>query len=479
MAVAVKNTTEAGPSSLFDRVAVTSLVGVAYVVASLAIVFTLLPFLWENVLGLSATTFAGGTFLGVVMLAVLVLLVVLGTRLLGPRPAEGIRAGIFVGLVGLLLVLLVTRALSIRFEEYVYAYHWFGDSAALGGGILVGVVGLVLLGFFLRWFLRPRFEKTLVRFEQQGWFTATSYKPMQGQKVRRGTIVGILGLVGCGIYVMLTHGTLTRGARDWDLNVPFTGKVAITDKNEEGDAGKLLDDKFGPDRPYYSIRIVKAGASNFTPGAVVPRSDFEAELRKLKEENKAVPEGNPLPLMVDRFVLRDINDQLYYKDHVKVEYVGDSENPEIKKGAILDRKVFEAEVEKLKEADKTPPEASNPQQADGTVLYRTLRLLPSVQFTVPLLLLAVSLWLAWRVVNYPTFADFLIATEAELNKVSWTTRPRLIQDTIVVLVTVVLMAVFLFSMDVIWKTVLSWKPVGVLKIPEEKSRNVKEELKKY
>ena len=32
--------------------------------------------------------------------------------------------------------------------------------------------------------------------------------------------------------------------------------------------------------------------------------------------------------------------------------------------------------------------------------------------------------------------DFLIATEAEMNKVSWTTRKRLVKDTIVVLVTV-------------------------------------------
>ena len=50
------------------------------------------------------------------------------------------------------------------------------------------------------------------------------------------------------------------------------------------------------------------------------------------------------------------------------------------------------------------------------------------------------LWRAWRgMVNFPAFADFLIATEAEMNKVSWTTRKRLVQDTIVVLTTVVLM----------------------------------------
>ncbi len=76
--------------------------------------------------------------------------------------------------------------------------------------------------------------------------------------------------------------------------------------------------------------------------------------------------------------------------------------------------------------------------------------------------------MAWRIVNYPAFADFLIATEAELNKVSWTTRPRLIQDTIVVLVTTLLLALFLFLMDQTWRVILSWKPIGVLQIDNEK-----------
>ncbi len=71
--------------------------------------------------------------------------------------------------------------------------------------------------------------------------------------------------------------------------------------------------------------------------------------------------------------------------------------------------------------------------------------------------------------NFPPFADFLIATEAELNKVSWTTRPRLIQDTIVVLVTTFLLALFLFLMDQTWRVVLSWKPIGVLQISEDQS----------
>ena len=41
-----------------------------------------------------------------------------------------------------------------------------------------------------------------------------------------------------------------------------------------------------------------------------------------------------------------------------------------------------------------------------------------------------------------------IATEAEINKVSWTTRKRLIQDTTVVLVTVFLFTLFLFVVDI-------------------------------
>ena len=72
-------------------------------------------------------------------------------------------------------------------------------------------------------------------------------------------------------------------------------------------------------------------------------------------------------------------------------------------------------------------------------------------------------------INLPPFADFLIATEAELNKVSWTTRKKLYQDTIVVLATVALMAGFLFTMDWTWKVVLSWRPIGVLHIPVEQS----------
>jgi preprotein translocase SecE subunit len=96
-----------------------------------------------------------------------------------------------------------------------------------------------------------------------------------------------------------------------------------------------------------------------------------------------------------------------------------------------------------------------------------ITLLPDLWLTVPLLLMAATLWFAWRAVNYPTFADFLIATEAEINKVSWTSRKALIRDTIVVLVTLVLLTAFLFVVDLFWSGILSSKYVGVLPTAEE------------
>jgi preprotein translocase SecE subunit len=110
--------------------------------------------------------------------------------------------------------------------------------------------------------------------------------------------------------------------------------------------------------------------------------------------------------------------------------------------------------------------SKGPELASATVAYQHLTLLPHLRYTLPILLAALALWGAWRIVNVPSFADFLIATEAELNKVSWTSRRRLVQDTIVVLVTVILFTVFLFVVDVAWGKILSWRAIGVLKMPE-------------
>jgi preprotein translocase SecE subunit len=104
-----------------------------------------------------------------------------------------------------------------------------------------------------------------------------------------------------------------------------------------------------------------------------------------------------------------------------------------------------------------------PYSSDGEV-YRYIPLLFKFNILGPFLLGALVFWFSWRLVNWPTFADFLIATEAEINKVSWTTRKRLFADTIVVLVTVFFMTAFLFGVDILWFNILQSPFVDVLHV---------------
>lgn len=61
-----------------------------------------------------------------------------------------------------------------------------------------------------------------------------------------------------------------------------------------------------------------------------------------------------------------------------------------------------------------------------------------------------SVWVAYRIVNMPAFADFLIAVEAEMNKVSWPTRSELFRASLVVLVTIFSLTIVLFFFDLVW-----------------------------
>lgn len=79
-----------------------------------------------------------------------------------------------------------------------------------------------------------------------------------------------------------------------------------------------------------------------------------------------------------------------------------------------------------------------------------------VQYGVPGALLAAGLWCTYRLVNLPAFADFLIAVEAEINKVSWPTRPELVRASIVVLITIFSMAALLYGFDFFWHALFQW-----------------------
>jgi preprotein translocase SecE subunit len=57
---------------------------------------------------------------------------------------------------------------------------------------------------------------------------------------------------------------------------------------------------------------------------------------------------------------------------------------------------------------------------------------------------------AWRLMNKPANADFLIATDSEMKKVNWTTRKELIGSTKVVIVFVFLISALLFLLDLVF-----------------------------
>ena len=95
-------------------------------------------------------------------------------------------------------------------------------------------------------------------------------------------------------------------------------------------------------------------------------------------------------------------------------------------------------------------------------LYDTLSSAsPATRFGIPALVGLALGWFIFRLVEYPPFVEFLIATEAEMYKVSSTNRDDLYRATTVVLSTVFLMAVFLFGVDWIWSNLLQL--LGVLK----------------
>jgi preprotein translocase SecE subunit len=560
MAVAVKTAPENRPGSPPPNPATLSLLGVAYVVACLALLFKVLPDAWWagwSSAGLTSYTLLGGVLLFCASVALACGLFYVGARLAGAQSVPGVRAGTFVGLCSLLLVLLITRWASLWVESWAYSAN-----NKFTGEVVTAVLFGALLLLALRIFFSKGAQKAILDLEEAGWFSTTMYKANQGQIVRRGTVFGLLLLAGAGIYTLLLHNTLRRFGPDLALYIPFTGSVAVDSTGWQYDEDSfdglpILDDNsIVPlaDRSWVEIRYpgktrlrvgqkltvdaYKAGlkeligSSDGGPRSVVltskdharvlaaldkspaeflfevnrviheeveeilrkgvfPGADTAKQIRAIEKETDladmtrvvtlihreaeahnartkvALDIGQELDLpiavlLVDRFAMKSVTAALNPKTHVKVALKNDSK---LATGAIVTREEFDAEVERVKKAGlgQVPPRGEDPAAPGGPLRYASLTLLPSIQYTVPLLLIFGAMWFAWRAVNMPAFADFLIATEAEMNKVSWTSQKRLYQDTVVVLVTVFLMAVFLFVVDWGWKEVL--QRLNVLYIP--------------
>lgn len=65
-------------------------------------------------------------------------------------------------------------------------------------------------------------------------------------------------------------------------------------------------------------------------------------------------------------------------------------------------------------------------------------------------------WAAFRVVNYPPFADFLVTVEAEMLKVSWPSWKEVRSSTAVVLVVLTILTAALFVFDIVWQSVFTY-----------------------
>lgn len=84
----------------------------------------------------------------------------------------------------------------------------------------------------------------------------------------------------------------------------------------------------------------------------------------------------------------------------------------------------------------------------------------TIRYVLTGILLAAGVWMAYRLVNVPQFADFLIAVEAEMAKVSWPTRTEVYRSSAVVLLMIFSLAVVLFVFDFLWSQLFQW--IGVL-----------------
>ena len=85
-----------------------------------------------------------------------------------------------------------------------------------------------------------------------------------------------------------------------------------------------------------------------------------------------------------------------------------------------------------------------------------------VRYAVPTVvwlgIAALVLWLA----NRPASADFLIATESEMKKVSWSSRKEIIGSTKVVIIFMVVIASILFGVDFMFVALFKWLHISAV-----------------
>lgn len=79
----------------------------------------------------------------------------------------------------------------------------------------------------------------------------------------------------------------------------------------------------------------------------------------------------------------------------------------------------------------------------------------AVKYGIPGAIGLAGMWLGFRLINHSKFAEFLISTESEVEKVHWPDRAHVHRATVVVIVTMLLMGGFLFVCDMVWQFVFT------------------------
>jgi preprotein translocase SecE subunit len=106
--------------------------------------------------------------------------------------------------------------------------------------------------------------------------------------------------------------------------------------------------------------------------------------------------------------------------------------------------VFDRHLPTMTQAQPTAQEGAQ-EQVSWIAPYRDY-----VRYGVPALLGAGLAVLTAVFLNKPNFVDFLIATESEMKKVSWSSRAELLGSTTVVIVTVFVLAFVIWLVDTLF-----------------------------
>jgi preprotein translocase subunit SecE len=75
---------------------------------------------------------------------------------------------------------------------------------------------------------------------------------------------------------------------------------------------------------------------------------------------------------------------------------------------------------------------------------------PFLKFGIPVAVIFGFAVLVFWLVNRPSSADFLISTEGEMKKVSWSSRKEVVGSTKVVIVTTVILSLVLLAVDMLF-----------------------------